>query len=352
MSPSVLTRLAPTRALLILLLLLGLAGPGTATAQHQPPEEPETATEPDEGDEDGDERSGRGDRDDGPKPYDEVITDEAESDEGVFTVHRLDDKVFYEIPVTELGRQFLWVSQIARTTEGVGYGGQALGTRVVKWERRGDQVLLKSVSHAIVADDDHPIAAAVASANNDTIVKAFDIEALSAAESPVIDVTSLFESEVPEFSARTRLRARGFARDRSFLEAVLAFPRNIEVKTTHTYTLPEPSSPPSGAQPRHRRRGMRPGSATVLLHYSMVKLPETPMQPRLFDERVGYFSVRQIDYGRDEHRSPNRRYITRWRLEKQDPDAEISDPVTPITYWIDPATPTKWVEYMKQGVEA
>ena len=352
MSPSVLTRLAPTRALLILLLLLGLAGPGTATAQHQPPDEPETATEPDEGDEDGDERSGRGDRDDGPKLYDEVITDEAESDEGVFTVHRLDDKVFYEIPLTELGRQFLWVSQIARTTEGVGYGGQALGTRVVKWERRGDQVLLKSVSHAIVADDDHPIAAAVASANNDTIVKAFDIEALSDAESPVIDVTSLFESEVPEFSARTRLRARGFARDRSFLEAVLAFPRNIEVKTTHTYTLPEPSSPPSGAQPRHRRRGMRPGSATVLLHYSMVKLPETPMQPRLFDERVGYFSVRQIDYGRDEHRSPNRRYITRWRLEKQDPDAEISDPVTPITYWIDPATPTKWVEYMKQGVEA
>ena len=97
---------------------------------------------------------------------------------------------------------------------------------------------------------------------------------------------------------------------------------------------------------------MRPGSATVLLHYSMVKLPEEPMQPRLFDERVGYFSVRQIDYGRDEHRSPNRRYITRWRLEKQNPDAAVSDPVTPITYWIDPATPTKWVPYLKKGVEA
>ena len=62
------------------------------------------------------------------------------------------------------------------------------------------------------------------------------------------------------------------------------------------------------------RRTMRPGSATVLLHHSMVRLPDEPMTPRLFDERVGYFSVRQIDYGRDEHRSPNRRYITRWRL--------------------------------------
>ena len=351
MSPSVLSRFSP-HALIVLLLLFALVVPGQVAAQNQPPDEPETAAEPDNEDDESEDQPGREDRDDdGPKPYDEVITDEAESDEGVFTVHRLDDKVFYEIPPSELGQEFLWVSQIARTTEGVGYGGQALGNRVVKWERRGDQVLLKSVSYAIVADEDAPIAAAVASSNNDTIVKAFDIKALSDQEAPVIDVTALFESEVPEFSARSRLQARGFARDRSFVEEVLAFPRNIEVKTTHTYTLPPPSGPPSGRQTQ-RRRGMRPGSATVLLHYSMVKLPEAPMQPRLFDERVGYFSVRQIDYGRDEHRSPNRRYITRWRLEKQDPTAALSDPVTPITYWIDPATPTKWVEYMKQGVEA
>ncbi|MEE2963798.1 MAG: zinc-dependent metalloprotease [Acidobacteriota bacterium] len=350
MSPSVLPRFSP-HALVVLLLLFGLAVPGQVVAQNQPPDAPETAAEPDNEDDESEDRPGRQDRDDdGPKPYDEVITDEAESDEGVFTVHRLDDKVFYEIPPSELGREFLWVSQIARTIEGVGYGGQALGNRVVKWERRGDQVLLKSVSYAIVADEDAPIAAAVASSNNDTIIKAFDIEALSDQEAPVIDVTALFESEVPEFSARSRLQARGFARDRSFVEEVLAFPRNIEVRTTHTYTLPPPSSPPTGRQTR--RGGMRPGSATVLLHYSMVKLPDVPMQPRLFDERVGYFSVRQVDYGRDEHRSPNRRYVTRWRLEKQDPDAAVSDPVTPITYWIDPATPTKWVEYMKQGVEA
>mgnify|MGYP001435774852 CR=1 FL=1 len=265
-------------------------------------------------------------------------------------MHRVDDKVYYEIPTRELGHEFLWVSQIARTTEGVGYGGQALGSRVVTWERRGDRILLKSISYAIVADEDRPISHAVASANNDTILKAFDIASESESGAPVIDVTDLFETEVPEFSARSRLQARGFARDRSFVEQVLAFPTNIEVRTTHTYTLPPPSGPPTG--PARARRGMRPGSATVLLHYSMVKLPEEPMQPRLFDERVGYFSVRQIDYGRDEHRSPRRRYITRWRLEKQDPQAEVSDPVTPITYWIDPATPAKWVPYMKKGVEA
>ena len=347
-----LTRLMLTRVL-VLLLLFGVASRGVATAQEpQPPDDDQEQTaDGDDGTEDDDDRPSRNGRDeDGIKPYDEVITDEAETDEGVFTVHQLDDKVFYEIPEAELGREFLWVSQIARTTQGVGYGGQALGNRVVKWDRRGDQVLLKSVSYAVVADADEPIHRAVDAANNDTIIKAFDIKALSEAGAPVIDVTSLFNTEVPEFSARSRLQARGFARDRSFVEDVVSFPENIEVKTTHTYTVP----PPSGAQtgPRPQRRGMRPGSATVVLHYSMVKLPEEPMQPRLFDERVGYFSVRQVDYSRDEHRSPNRRFITRWRLEKQNPDAAVSDPVTPITYWIDPATPTKWVPYLKQGIEA
>ena len=286
----------------LLLLLSCWALPEVSIAQNPQPPDPEpeetvenaenaAADNAREGD-----RRGRRNRN-GIKPYDEVITDDAESDDGVFTVHRLDDKVFYEIPETELGREFLWVSQIARTTEGVGYGGQALGNRVVKWERHGDRVLLKSVSYALVADAERPIARAVEAANNDTIIRAFDIETLSEDGAPVIDVTTLFNREVPEFSARSRLRARGFARDRSFVESVAAFPENIEVKTTHTYTLPPPSSGQNRARTPSRRRGMRPGSATVLLHYSMVKLPENPMQPRLFDERVGYFSVRQIDYG-------------------------------------------------------
>ena len=350
-------RLGTVRAV-VFWLTAGLAFSGVTAAQDQPPapppeeeEQEETAESAEDAEESEDERPRRGRDRDGIEPYDEVITDEAETDEGVFIVHRLDDKVFYEIPEAELGREFLWVSRIARTSEGVGYGGQALGNRVVKWDRRGDQVLLKSVSYAIVADESRPIARAVDAANNDTILKAFDIEALSESGAPVIDVTALFNTEVPEFSARSRLRARGFARDRSFVESVASFPRNIEVRATHTYTSP----PPSGAGNRPRvlfRRGMRPGSATVVLHYSMVKLPDEPMMPRLFDERVGYFSVRQIDYGRDEHRSPRRRYITRWRLDKQHPDEAVSDPVTPITYWIDPATPARWVPYMKQGIEA
>jgi hypothetical protein len=76
------------------------------------------------------------------------------------------------------------------------------------------------------------------------------------------------------------------------------------------------------------------------MSYSMVKLPEEPMMPRLFDERVGYFTRRMYDYGRDEHRAPQRTFITRYRLEKRDPGRDISEPVKPIVYYVDPATPS------------
>lgn len=288
------------------------------------------------------------------KPYDKVITKEAKSDQGIFTVHKVAEKYYYEIPKSELGTDYLWVSQIARTTLGVGYGGQAVGNRVVRWERQGDRVLLKHVQFNIVADDNKPIARAVRAANNATIIRAFNIEALGKDDAPVIDVTSLFATEVMEFSARTRLRARGFDPSRSYVESVVSYPQNIEVRATHTFMSPPDISPaqrpPTPPLPFFAA-GMRPGSATVLMHFSMIKLPENPMMPRLFDERVGYFSIRKQDYGRDEHRAPQRRYITRWRLEKKDPNADLSEPVKPIVYYVDPATPSQWVPYVKRGVE-
>src|SRR5215467_14637397 len=112
------------------------------------------------------------------KPYDRVITKDAKSDEGVFTVHRIKEKVYYEIPKKELDKEFLWVSQIAKTTLGVGYGGQAMGNRVVRWERLNNRILLRDVAYDVVADPKEPISKAVKAANNDSIIKSFYIEAL------------------------------------------------------------------------------------------------------------------------------------------------------------------------------
>src|SRR5215471_6262335 len=208
------------------------------------------------------------------KPYDKVITKDAKSDEGVFTVHRIKEKVYYEIPKRELDKEFLWVSQIAKTTLGVGYGGQAMGNRVVRWERVNNRILLRDVAYDVVADPKEPISKAVKAANNDSIIKSFYIEALDKNgkdDSVVIDVTSLFTTEVTEFSARSRLRARGFDASRSFIERVVSFPENIEVEVTHTFTnppdMPSPTAPPV---PIIIQSGMGAGSASVVMHYSMV----------------------------------------------------------------------------------
>jgi hypothetical protein len=285
------------------------------------------------------------------RPYDRVITKEAKSDEGLFTVHRIGDRLYYEIPTAQLGKELLWVSQIARTTVGAGQGGQAIGSRVVKWERRGNRVLLRSVSYDIVADRRQPIAQAVEAANNDTILMAFNIEALGTNDAPVIDVTRVFTTEVPEFSGRARVRSRTFDASRSFVERAVSFPENIEVEATHTYSTGVELQGPI-TTPQALANQARPGSASVVMHYSMVKLPEQPMMPRVFDARVGYFTVQQVDYGRDEHRAERRRYISRWRLEKKDPGAALSEPVKPIVFYVDPATPPKWVPYIKSGIES
>ncbi len=319
-------------------------------AQQDPPTPPAGGAGPGAGQD----RPGRPDQTAEPRPYDRVITKDAKSDEGVFTIHTIKEKVYYEIPKSELGKEFLWVSQIAKTTLGVGYGGQAAGNRVVKWERKGNRILLRHVQYDVIADPKLPIARAVADSKNETIIMAFNIEAIGKEDSAVIDVSRLFTTEVTEFSARTRLRARGFDASRSFIEKTKSFPTNIEVEVSQTYTSPPDVTPGGGGGGPQIpiAQGMRAGTnATVVMHYSMVKLPENPMMPRLFDERVGYFAVRKTDYGVDEHRAPQRTYITRWRLDKKDPNAELSEPVKPIVYYVDPATPTKWIPYIKKGIE-
>ena len=323
---------------------------GAASAQDPPPQDPQAQDTT---------GGGRGGRAQEPviRPYDRVITKDATSKTGIFSVHRIKDRLYYEIPKAQLGREFLWVSQIKSTTLGAGQGGQAAGNRVVRWERRGDRVFLRSVSYEITADAKTPIARAVHDANYDPIVMSFNIEALGKDDAPVIEVTRLFTSDVPEFSGRTRVRARTFDQSRSFVDRATPFPENIEVEAIQTYNNPPDDGGGRGGAPTPAPGGgrgappVRVGTASVVMHYSMVLLPGKPMQPRLFDERVGYFSTATIDYSQDEHKAPDRRFITRYRLEKKDPNAAMSDPVKPIVYWIDPATPTKWIPYVKKGVE-
>ncbi len=282
----------------------------------------------------------------GPQRTYASLVAEAKSDDGLFKVHRVGDNIYFEIPKDQLGKDMLWVTSIKRTTLGAGYGGQPVADRVVRWERQGTRVFLRVVNYDLVADASQPIARAVADANTPAIIRSFNVLVSSPEENPVIDVTALMMGEIAEFSPRAALGARGMDQSRSYLEKVVSFPGNVNVQVTQTYTAGAPGTVTVGG-----RAGMRGSSGTISLFHSLVKLPDTPMMPRLYDSRVGYFTNSTFDFGRDEHRAVERTFITRYRLEKQDPAAAVSDPVKPIVYYVDPATPAKLVSYIKQGIE-
>ncbi len=283
------------------------------------------------------------------RPYREVIPPGAVRRRGIFTTDRVGDTLYYEIPRRELGKPFLLVSRIARAQTGTGYGGQKLGTRVIRWTRRGDRILLRGVSYEVVADTSRPIYRAVRNATLEPVIRAFDIRAFGPDSSAVIDVTDLFTTDVPELSPRRWLGASSLDARRSFLEKVLTFPRNIEVEALLTYSA---DSVRTFVLPPGFGSDGRMSTVSVVVHHSMIRLPDTPMRPRLADDRVGYFEVRQYDYGLDEDRAPVRRIITRWRLVKKDPAAALSEPVEPIVYYVDRATPEKWRPWIIRAVDA
>jgi len=319
-----------SRAPFVILLATVLAG-GCASARSQ--EAPG-----DNGKPDGDEK----------KSYSEIITDKAVSDSGLFLVHTVEEKLYFEIPTSVLDREMLLVSRRARTAQDLGYGGMKNNTQSVRWQKKRDKVLLRIVSYENVAADSLPIYEAVRNSNFEPIIAAFEIEAWNPDSSAVlIETTPLFTEDVPVLglaaSVRENYEVSSLDKDRSYLEWTKSFPENIEVRHVLTYSAKEPPSNSST------------GTISVEMNQSMVLLPEVPMQPRLFDERVGFFSVSQVDYGLSDHKTVDRTYITRYRLEPADTAAflrgELVNPVEPIVYWIDPATPEKWRPYLRAGVE-
>jgi hypothetical protein len=292
------------------------------------------------------------------KPYDEVITDEAVTKPGLFLVHQIDDKIFYELPAEALDKEMLWVTQVAKTQAGFGYGGTSVGDRVVRWVKRGDQILLRDVDYRIRAEGEDSVRLAVEATSLEPIIMAFPVKAYGKDQRPVIEVTALFTSDLNEFSAARRLNASGADSSRTFIEEVKAFPENINTKVLMTYRLQSQErtqgqgGPTPSPFPRGERRDPTQSAVTVLLHHSMVLLPAAPMQPRQADERVGFFSVSFEDFASEEHFVDEIEYITRWRLEKQDPNAEVSDPVKPIVFYIGREVPDKWKPYVRKGIEA
>jgi hypothetical protein len=264
------------------------------------------------------------------RPYNRVITSEAVTRDGVFKAHRIGDRIYFEIPRRELGREMLLLRRIA---EGNGSAGQA----VISWQRDGSRILIRQHSHGITADPGSAINRAVSAMNTGPILASLNIESWGPDSAAVVEVTRLFMTNMPGFAG-----VNGLATDRTFLRSIAAFPENIEIEVLQTGT----AAAGPGAAP-----GAAAGPTSALVHWSMLRLPEQPMMPRLADSRVGWITTAVVDYSRPEHQATRRTYIRRFRLEKRDPNAAVSEPVKPIVFYVDPATPEWLVPWVRSGIE-
>ena len=284
----------------------------------------------------------------GIKPYKEVITEKAKTDKGLFKVHQVDGKYYYEIPDSLFGREMLVVTRYAKTPTMDGtYGGEELNEQIWKWQRRDKQVFIRVPSYRNVAAQGTAMYQSVKNSNLDAILSSFDIKAINKdSNSVVIDVTDLFAKDVQSLglpsNVRTQYKISALDESRSFIDTIKSFPINIEVRSSKTYRAAEP--------PGDRTLG----SVTVEIHNSMLLLAKTPVKPRLADDRVGFFSQTQTDYGQDAQKATVTRYARRWNLVPKDVEAykkgQLVEPVKQIVYYIDPATPEKWRPYLKAGV--
>ncbi|AFD09048.1 hypothetical protein Solca_4058 [Solitalea canadensis DSM 3403] len=284
----------------------------------------------------------------GIRPYSEVITAKAVSDKGLFTVHKVDDRYFYEIPDSLMNRDLLLVTRTVKTANGLGYGGEILDSKVLRFEKYDKKkVFLREISYDVVVDKNSDMYQSVQNSNVQPIISSFDVKALAKdSAGVVIDITDLFAKDNSSFSfpenLRKKYRISGADDSRSYISSIKSYPINIEVKNVFTYRITASNPMETG------------GVATVEVNNSMLLLPQQPMMPRYFDNRVGYFAQSQVDYSSEEQQAGKTTYVRRWRLEPKDMEAykrgELVEPKKQIVYYLDPATPAKWRPYLIAGV--
>jgi len=287
------------------------------------------------------------------KAYTDFVTPKTKTDEGLFNVHKNDNKFLYEIPKSYLGKEMILVTRIKDIPADLGGGyvnaGSKINTQVIVWEAFQNKILLKVKSYNAIANDSLPIYKSVKANNLEPVIYAFDIKSQNQDSTAVlVDVTNFFATDVKAITGlperyRKTYKVKRLDASRSFINSIKSYPKNIEVIQDFTF---DAAAPPSNRNTN---------TITIRINQSMILLPEKPMMPRLYDKRVGYFSIGNVDYNSEALKADSKRYIRRWRLEPTDEGAyergELVTPKKPIVYYIDPATPEKLRKYIKQGVD-
>ncbi|MCC6241616.1 MAG: zinc-dependent metalloprotease [Gemmatimonadaceae bacterium] len=282
-----------------------------------------------------------------PRPYATVITPRAKTKKGVFDVHQIGSRLYFEIPASEIGKDFVVTTVLAGTPAGIGINGTLAPDRLVRFERRENRVLMRDINYNNVATDSTlSTRRAMALIEFFPIIASFNVEAYGKDSAPVLEVTRMFTGGIQEFAGGGQRVAVDASR--SFVEKFAAFSRNVNVTASQTFTRG------AGGLPNipGLNLGGPAGATTEAYTFSIVRLPDVPMMPRFMDARVGYFGEIKTDFGSPEQRVLSRRYIARWRLECSDQKVgALCAPKKPITYYVDPATPKWLIPWVKAGIE-
>ena len=299
----------------------------------------------------------------GPKPYKEVITEKAISQTGLFTVHKVEDKWYLEIPDSLFNKEILAITRFVKSPAGSrSYGGEKVNEQTIRWEKGpSDNIFLRVITVISVApDSSQPIAQAVRNSNVDPIAAAFEIKAYGKdSASVVIDVSDFFKLDNQPVSLSSDIKRRynlgGISSDRSFISYIHSYPLNTEVRTVKTFSS---SATPgmAGFASSSLPAADVAGAVTMELNNSFILLPSIPMRKRLSDPRVGYFASEYSVYDDKQQKVQTSTFIHHWRLEPKESDmerwkkGEAVEPKKPIIFYIDPATPKQWRPYLIAGI--
>ncbi|MEF7614814.1 zinc-dependent metalloprotease [Aquincola sp. MAHUQ-54] len=293
-----------------------------------------------------------------PRPFADVVRD-AKQDDGFFPVWRKDEKVWLEIPADRFGKPFLLTANVSQSVGERGlYAGQMAGNWMVELRRIGNTVQLVAKNTDYVASGDPALARTVRQGFSDSLLGATPV---ASAEHPqrksvLVDAAFLM-SDLLGYSTYLEMAYRlpyGLDRGNSFFDAARADSRVTVLNVNLHYATPRIPAPPlvrpPTAVPTPPSTTPDPRSLFVGIVYSLQQLPDQPMAPRAADPRLGHFTDAYTDFGNE--MKPNLRvhHVARWRLEKKDPQAVLSEPAVPITYWLDRNIPQRYRASVEAGV--
>ena len=281
--------------------------------------------------------------------YDKLIKKGGSYRQGMFDVRHIEKDWYFEVPESALGRLFLTVTRFTTVPEGFAkLAGEEVQRNTIYFEQRDEKTLLMGVyTRSTFGKQGDDIADLVDKAAVDPIIEKFDIIGRNPKTGGMlIKVTNLFATDTKigglTSSDRTAVKVGALKSELTFIDSIRTYPINIEVSTLRTYTVSSGKTPSS-----------RTGFSTLSLNTSIVQLPEVPMQPRYADERVGYFQERITEFS-DDNPSEKKAIVSRFRLVPKDRQAyalgRLTEPEKQIVYYIDPATPKKWVPFLIQGI--